>query len=127
MTNRELYNSLKEKFPDIVSGYWDGFPYTKYSKEYLLAGLNEVAQEILDNKCTTREQGFLTERQTYLAMAVISLCTETKDKLVGDAIHQLADCVDNFRELEREINLTEYILYSSLLNMVIATVRSCSA
>ena len=68
----------------------------------------------------------LTQRQVFLADAVVSYCKDSNEKLFGDAIHQLADCIDNFNEACREISTNEHILYRSLLMLVIKTVQSCA-
>lgn len=124
MTNRELYNMLKARFEDVVLGCWQNFPYTVYTKEELVKGLTEIV-EVLNEAPFAKEHVVLSKRQTYLAMDVIRKCDISTKALYGDAIHQLADCVDNFREEERTICINEYILYMSLLRLIIKTVETC--
>lgn len=126
MTNRELYNKLAMAFPDVVGGYWSNFPYTKYSKGYLMEKLTAIESELgcAHTYCMTMID--LTQRQVYLANAVIDMCKESNEALKGDAIHQLADCIDNFNEESREITTNEHVLYSALLNLLIKTLQSCA-
>ena len=124
MTNKELYNMFKARFEDIVLGYWQNFPYTAYTKEELVKGLTEIV-ETLNETTYTKEQTILSQRQSYLALDVIRKCDLSTEALYGDTIHQLADCIDNFREEERPISENEYILYCSLIRLVIKTVQTC--
>lgn len=123
MTNKELYGMLEEAFPDVVSGYWKEFPFTEYSNAYIELYLVNIVEKLglpdehaIDTVCLSR-------RQRYLAKVVVECCNNTKDKLFGDALHQLADCIDNFNEAEREIYPTEHLLYYILICTIINTIK----
>lgn len=123
MTNKELYGMLEEAFPDVIAGYWQGYPHTEYSNAYIKMHLESIIKKLGHPDCHSTEQVVLTTRQVYLATDVIEQCKASKVNLKGDAIHQLADCIDNFRELERNVNYTEHLLYYNLLNTVLITVQ----
>lgn len=119
MTNKELYGMLNEAFPYVVAGYWQGFPYTEYSNAYIKLNLENVAEKLGLPDYQATDTACLSPRQRYLAMAVVECCNNTVDKLFGDAIHQLADCVNNFNEEERDILPTEHLLYYTLITHII--------
>ena len=121
MTNRELYNLVKESFPDVVGGYWEGYPATKYSNDYLLEKLIAIEEKLGTSNYHDVTPWALTQRQQYLALDVMYQCRISDTRLKGDAIHQFADCIDNFREKEREMNHIEHLLYYTLLGMLIQT------
>lgn len=123
MTNKELYRMLEDAFPDVVLGYWKGFPFTAYSNAYIKLHLEAIAEKLgLPDEHAT-DTICLSQRQRYLAIVVVECCNNTKDKLFGDALHQLADCVDNFNEAEREIYPTEHLLYYTLIHTIINTIK----
>lgn len=122
MTNKCLYGMLELAFPDVVAGFWKGYPYTKYSNKYILMKLNEIIVK-LGTPNLSYDSYCLTQRQRYSALVVNVRCAETGNKLCGDALHYLADCVYNLSESEREILPTEHLLYFTLLNVIIQTVR----
>lgn len=124
MTNRELYNMLKEAFPNVVAGYWEGFPNTEYSNAYIKLNIEAMIEKLGPPNCHSRlEPVMLTMRQVCLATDVIENCKTSEINLKGDAIHQLADCIDNFGEVEHNMNYTEHLLYYNLLNTALITLQ----
>lgn len=122
MTNKELYHALEQYFPDIIQGYWENFPSTKYSTKYVVDKMKELYEKVVGTEfIRRREDRLLSDRQRYLAYVVNLECKHSDTFIRGDAIHQLADCVDNFNEEEREISPTETILYISLIHTIIKT------
>ncbi len=123
MTNKELYGMLEKAFPDVVAGYWQGYPHTEYSNAYIKLNLEAIIEKLGLPDDHAKDSVCLTLRQRYLAIAVVEYCNRTKNELLGDALHQLADCIDNFSEAEREIYPTEHLLYYTLIHTVIQTVK----
>ena len=114
---------LEEAFPDVVAGYWQGYPHTEYANAYIELYMQNIIDKLGPPDCHSLEPVILTTRQVYLATDVINKCNDSKLSLLGDAIHQFADCIDNFREEERKINYTEHLLYYNLAHTILITVQ----
>lgn len=123
MTNRQLYNEIMSEFPDVTAGYWSDFPFTKYSNKEIEEAMFRILKKLEVPKLGELDTVTLSERQRYLAHIVTVECLNSGSRLKGDAIHQLADCVDNFGEKERQIYPTEHLLYYNLISCIILAVR----
>ena len=135
-TNKKLASFLQERLPRLWC--WEGYVEdlkNQYPKEYLIETLTDFLGLLTEPRCLNeKERAYfqqiyaypeLSQRQFCCASLVSKYCCEDIPR-IDLAFHEFMDCIDNFGETyrkEREISPEEHLLYWTLTQMILITVK----